>query len=346
MHGSVAALAGDGEWQKRHGSSENCHHERVHRVVALAVPQVVAFDLGIPAMVFDHPDWRGRYTFRTATECPGPVPTTTGFSLLVEEGLEAVAEADTVVVPGYEAPGGVSPDVCEALRAAAGGGARIVSVCTGAFALAAAGLLDGRRATTHWMHAADLARLHPTVDVDPDVLYVAEPPVMTSAGVAAGIDLCLHLVRLDHGAEVAAQVARRMVVAPHRDGGQAQFIRRPPSRAASRAPGLAATCDWAVARLHEPLTVADLAAHAGWSPRTLARRFVDELGTTPLRWLAAQRVLEARRLLESTDLPVDVVARRCGLGSAANLRLHLARDAATTPTAYRRAFRGSAVAVS
>jgi AraC family transcriptional activator FtrA len=185
---------------------------------------------------------------------------------------------------------------------------------------------------------AELARRHPAVRVDPDVLYVADDLVMTSAGVAAGIDVCLHLVRLDHGADVAARVARRMVVAPHRDGGQAQYIRRPLPRVGG---GLAATCDWALGRLDEPLTVTDLAARAGWSPRTLARRFVAETGTTPLRWLSAQRVLEARRLLESTDLSVDQVARRCGLGTAANLRLHLSRDAATTPSAYRRTFRGS-----
>lgn len=309
----------------------------MHRVVALVLPDLVAFDLGIPATVFDHPDWEGRYEFRTATADPGPVATTTGFAILVEQGLDALADADTVVVPGYSPMADPADDVVAALRSAAARGARVVSVCTGAFVLAGAGLLDGRRATTHWMHTAELARRYPAVEVDPDVLYVAEGPVMTSAGVAAGIDLCLHVVRLDHGAEVAARVARRMVVAPHRDGGQAQFIRRPVPRAGE---GLAGTCAWAVSRLHDPLAVADLAAHAGWSPRTLARRFAAELGTTPLRWLAAQRVLEARRLLEATDLPGDEVARRCGLGTAANLRLHLRRDAGTTPSAYRRAFRG------
>jgi AraC family transcriptional activator FtrA len=164
--------------------------------------------------------------------------------------------------------------------------------------------------------------------------------VLTSAGVAAGIDLCLHVVRLDHGEQAAARVARRMVVAPHRDGGQAQYLERPVPRAGT---GLAATCAWALARLGDPLTVADLAAHAGWAPRTFARRFTTETGTTPLRWLAAQRLREARRLLEVSDLPVDQVAARCGLGTAANLRLHLARDAGTTPTAYRRTYRGRPV---
>lgn len=310
----------------------------MHRVVALALTEVVAFDLAIPAQVFGHPDWAGEYTFEVAAPRPGPVATTTGFGVLAGAGLEALDRADTVVVPGYEPHDDPGPPVVNALRRAAAAGTRIVSVCTGAFALAASGLLDGRRATTHWGDADELARRHAAVRVDPDVLYVAEGPVMTSAGVAAGIDLCLHIVRLDHGADVAARVARRMVVAPHRDGGQAQFIRRAVPQAGDG--GLAATCEWATARLDEPLTVADLARHAGWSPRTLARRFADEAGTTPLAWLAAQRVLEARRLLEATDLPVDEVARRCGLGTAANLRLHLRRDAGTTPTAYRATFRG------
>lgn len=223
------------------------------------------------------------------------------------------------------------------MRTAAGRGARVVSVCTGAFALAASGLLDGLRATTHWRDAAELAARHPAVDVDPDVLYVDAGHVLTSAGVAAGIDLCLHLVRSDYGAEAAARIARRMVVAPHREGRQAQYVQRPlPSSGA----GLAATCAWALERLAEPLTVPAMAAHAGWAPRTFARRFLAETGNTPLRWLAAQRLLEARRLLETTDLAVDQVAARSGLGTPANLRLHLARDANTTPTAYRRTYRG------
>jgi len=245
-----------------------------------------------------------------------------------------------VVVPGYTPHTRPAEPVLDALRAAAGRGARIVSVCTGTFALAAAGLLDGHRATTHWRDAVELAARHPTIKVDPDVLYVDAGPVLTSAGVAAGIDLCLHLVRLDHGAEVAARVARQMVVAPHREGGQAQFLERPLPRSG---PGLAATCAWALDRLAEPLTVTALAGHAANAPRTFARRFFAETGSTPLRWLTAQRLLEVRRLLETTDLPVDQVAARCGLGTAANLRLHLARDAATTPTAYRRAYRGRPV---
>jgi len=267
----------------------------------------------------------------------GLVPSTTGFAVQARVGLAELARADTVVVPGYAPYDAPSPAVLAALRRATGRGARMVSVCTGAFALAAAGLLDGRRATTHWRDAAELFARYPAVNVDADVLYVDDDAVLTSAGVAAGIDLCLHLVRNDHGEQAASRIVRRMVVAPYRDGGQAQFVQRPLPASGT---GLAATCAWALKRLTEPLTVADLAGHAGWAPRTFARRFLAETGTTPLRWLAAQRLLEARRLLEATNLPVDQIAASCGLGTAANLRLHLARDAGTTPTAYRRSYRG------
>ena len=228
----------------------------------------------------------------------------------------------------------------DALRAAHARGARVASICTGAFVLAHAGLLDGRRATTHWAHAERLAERYPAVTVDPGVLYVDEGDVLTSAGVAAGIDLCLHLVRRDHGAEVANAVARRIVVAPHRDGGQAQFVEAPVpvadgARARSR------TRAWALERLREPLTVAAMARHAACSERTFARRFRAETGTTPLQWLLGQRVLHARRLLEATDLPVEHVADAAGFGTAASLRAHFRRATATTPLAYRRTFRGS-----
>ncbi len=309
----------------------------MHRVVALAIPHVVAFDLTIPAQVFGDASERDRYEFTVCTERPGAVPTTSGFALDVRWGLTALRRADTVVVPGYGPLATPAPAVLKALRVAAGRGARVVSVCTGAFALAAAGLLDGRRATTHWQDVAELAGRYPLITVDPDVLYVDEGQVLTSAGVAAGIDLCLHILRSDHGAETASLAARRMVVAPYREGGQAQFVQRP---VVTAGPGLAGTCAWAVAHLAEPIGVNDLARHAGWSARTFARRFRDETGTTPLRWLSGQRVLEARRLLETTDLSVDRVAAACGLGTAANLRLHLGRDAATTPSAYRRVYRG------
>jgi transcriptional regulator GlxA family with amidase domain len=265
------------------------------------------------------------------------VPTTTGFSVVVERGLEALGHADTVVVPGFVSNDEPGDDVCDALRRAAARGTRMMSVCTGAFALAAAGLLDGRRAATHWGAAATLAAEHPQVQVDPDVLYVDTGQVITSAGLAAGIDMCLHVLRLDHGAEVAAAVARNMVVPPYRDGGQAQFLTRP---LPAVGPSLASTCEWMVTRLAEPLTIDDMSAHAGWAPRTFARRFLAETGTTPARWLAAQRLDHARRLLETTDLSVDQVAERSGLGTGANLRLHLARRLGVTPTSYRRTYQG------
>lgn len=310
----------------------------MHQVVALALPHVVAFDLSIPAQVFGHEDERGRYSFAVCTLVPGLVPSTTGYAVEVRNGLEALATADTVVIPGYAPFDRPPPDVCDALLSAADRGARMMSVCTGAFALAGAGLLDGRRAATHWRDASDLASRYPAVTVDPHVLYVDEGHVLTSAGLAAGIDLCIHVVRQDHGIEAAATVARRMVVAPYRAGGQAQFLQRPLPPTGI---GLALTCEWMLSRLSEPLTVQHLARRAGWSTRTFARRFLAETGETPLRWLAMQRLYEARRLLESTDLPVDQVAARSGLGTASNLRMHLSRELGTTPTAYRRSYRGS-----
>jgi transcriptional regulator GlxA family with amidase domain len=313
----------------------------MHQVVAIALPEVVAFDLSIPAQIFGHRDAREAYEFTVCAERPGEVPTTTGFSIRAGAGLDAVAGADTVIVPGFMPLDDPSPAVRGALVGAAERGARISSVCVGAFALAAAGLLDGRAATTHWEHAAELAARFPRVRVNPDVLYVDEGQVLTSAGVAAGIDLCLHMVEADHGAAVSGEVARRMVAPVHRSGGQAQFIRHEPP---AGGPSLAATCEWAIAEMQRPLTVADLADHAHFSPRTLARRFVEETGMAPIRWLTLQRLLEARRLLEATDMPVEEVALRCGLGTAANLRLHLGREIGVTPTGYRRAFRERAAA--
>jgi transcriptional regulator GlxA family with amidase domain len=310
----------------------------MHHVVVLALADVVAFDLSTPAQVFGNEP--GRYAFTACGIRAGRVPTTTGFALDVPRGLDAVAEADTVLVPGLRPVRWPPPaEVLAALLAAHARGARVASICTGAFVLAEAGLLDGRRATTHWEHAAQLAERHPAVTVDPGVLYVDEGDVLTSAGVAAGIDLCLHLVRSDHGAEVANAVARRIVVAPHRDGGQAQFVETPLPPAGER--GLAPTRTWAAQRLREPLTVAAMARHAACSERTFARRFRAETGTTPLQWLLGQRVLHARRLLEATDLAVEDVADASGFGTAASLRSHFRRETATTPLAYRRTFRGS-----
>ncbi|CAM5393185.1 GlxA family transcriptional regulator [Streptomyces griseomycini] len=312
-----------------------------HRVAVLVLDDVLPLDLGIPAQVFiavPGAPYRLTLCGRTAR----PVTTAAGFAVTVTAGLEALRGADTVIVPGYaphlrELPA----DVLAALAEAHARGRRLVSICTGAFALAAAGVLDGRKATTHWKYADELAARYPTVSVDPRVLYVDEGQVLTSAGVAAGIDLCLHLVRRDLGARTANEVARALVSAPHRDGGQAQYIKRP---LAPEDPGvsLAATREWAAARLHEPLTVPQLAAHAHMAPRTFARRFVTETGTTPLRWLLAARLDRARELLETTGLAVDHIADRCGLGSPSNLRLHFRRVLGTTPTAYRAAFAATA----
>jgi transcriptional regulator GlxA family with amidase domain len=310
-----------------------------HRVAVLALDPVVAFDLATAVQVLgpNELDDAVRYDVTVCARRAGAVGTTHGYALHAPRGLGAVARADTVIVPGFDPrPGGIDPVVLRALRRAHGRGARIASICTGAYALAAAGLLDGRRATTHWAHAADLARRHPAVRVDPGVLFVDEGDVLTSAGVAAGIDLCLHLVRLDHGAAAANAVARRMVVAPLREGGQAQFVPAPLGDAGGAS--LARTRAWALGRLAEPLRVDALAAHAGYSPRTFLRRFRAETGTTPLAWLHAARIGRARELLESTGLPVEQVASRCGFGSAVALRRHFLAATATTPSAYRRAF--------
>jgi transcriptional regulator GlxA family with amidase domain len=310
-----------------------------HRVAVLAFDGVVAFDLATPPQVFG--STRGYETVVCAAE--PQVTAAHGFGIVPQAGLEALARADTVIVPGVDTSTVVAEPTLDALRAAAGRGARMASICTGAFVLGQAGLLDGRRATTHWHHVEELRSRFPHVRVEPDVLYVDEGDLVTSAGVAAGIDLCLHLVRRDRGAEAANAAARRVVVAPHRDGGQAQFIDRPVPEIG--AAGLQPTREWILTRLHEPLTIEAMAAHAGYAPRTFARRFRQETGTTPLQWLLAQRVDHARRLLEATDLPVEQVAADAGFGTAVNLREHFRRATQTTPTAYRRAF-GSSVAGS
>ncbi len=312
-----------------------------HVVAVVALPAAVAFDLAIPAQVFGHRAEAARYALTVCAAAAGPVPTTTGFDVVAPHGLDALERADTVVVPGFaEVTDPVDPRVLDALRAAHARGARVVSICTGAFALAAAGLLDGRRATTHWRDAPLLAERHPAVTVEPDVLHVdGGDGVMTSAGVAAGIDLALHLVALDHGAERAAAIARRMVVPAVRQGGQAQYVELPlPTGGAA---GLAPTRDWMLGRLAEPLTLAAIAAHAGYSERSLIRRFRAETGLPPLRWLHAQRVEAARRLLETTDRPLEQVAAATGFGTAATLRTHLGRALGTTPSAYRRVWRAA-----
>ncbi len=307
-------------------------------MVTLTPEGCVLLDVAIPVHVFGyHGD--GRYRLTLAGHRRGPVRTSTGVVVQATAGLRALASADTVVVPGYdEVARPPPPPVLASLRAAAARGARLLSICTGAFALAYAGLLDGRRATTHWALAAQLAERFPAVTVDPNVLYVDDGAILTSAGVAAGLDLCLHVVRRDHGAAVAAGIARHTVVAPHRDGDQAQFIPQPITATEQGGTSLLATRGWALDHLHERLDLARLARNAGVSPRTFARRFRAETATTPLQWVLRQRVLLARELLERTDLPIESVAHACGFSTAPHLRRHFTRATGTTPTAYRRAF--------
>ncbi|WP_459649825.1 GlxA family transcriptional regulator [Kitasatospora sp. Ki12] len=308
------------------------------------------YELGMACAVFGipQPELADRwYELRLCAETPdAPAPPRApggfGFSLRAEYGWDALAGADTVIVTSVpeacvtgerELP----PALLAELRRAARAGARLVSLCTGAFALAAAGLLDGRRATAHWAHTADLARRYPDVTVDDGVLYVDDGDVLTSAGVAAGLDLCLHIVRRDLGAHVANQLARKLVVPAHRPGGQAQFVDLavPVADDDSLAPVLA----WATENLERPITTSELAHRARMSPRTFFRRLQAATGTTPLQWLLNQRLARAQSLLEATDLPVEQIGERSGLGSATNLRRHFTARVGVTPTDYRRAFR-------
>jgi transcriptional regulator GlxA family with amidase domain len=334
--------------QKTPHSDQKCERTR-HRVVALCLPGTVAFDLTAPGQAFSlalDSDGKPLYEFTTCSVDGRPVTTTRGFELGgfeigVHAGLGALRRADTVVVPGYYGIFAAPPAAAlSALRAAASRGARVLSVCTGSFALAHAGLLDGRRAATHWAFAEYLEKCFPAIVVDAGVLFVDEGVVLTSAGLSAGIDLSLHVIRADQGAACADRVARHLVAPPHRDGGQAQFFRaaEPPRADPEGGDSLEPTREWARARIAEPLTVAAMARHANVSPRTFARRFRAETGTTPLQWLLSRRVLEARRLLEESDLPVEGVAQRAGFGDAASLRDHFRRATATTPTAYRSTF--------
>lgn len=313
-----------------------------HIVVALLSDLIAPFELGVVHEVFGLERaelGHVAYDLRLAGTGDTPVEVKDGdWTIDTPWRLDAVAAADTVVIPTWRRDGGTRREVLEAVQDAHRRGARIVAVCTGAFLLAEAGLLDGRRATTHWMYAELLAKRHPSVEVDPDVLFVdAGDGLFTSAGTAAGIDLCLHIVRQDHGAETANTIARRMVVPPQRDGGQAQFVANPvPELPADDS--IAVVLDWAAANLDQAIYVEDLARHALLSPRTFARRFKEATGTTPMRWLARQRVLHAQRLLERSDLPVDEVARRCGFGSATALRTNFRRSVGTSPLGYRRTF--------
>jgi transcriptional regulator GlxA family with amidase domain len=311
---------------------------RPHRVAVVASPPASMFNLAVPELLLSKVriDDRPGYTVELCTPDPGVVATTGSAEVVLRAGLEAVERADTVIVAGtgdYQRP---DPRVLAALRDAVAAGKRVASICTGAFVLAEAGLLDGRRATTYWAWTDELASRYPSVRLQPDVLYVQDGTLLTSSGYAAGIDLCLHLVRTDYGAAVANGVARLALVAPVRPGGQAQFTETPlpPENGAS----LTATRAWAMARLDRPLTLGDLARHAAVSVRTLTRRFHAETGLSPLQWLLHQRVERARELLETTTLPVDRIARASGLGTADSLRQHLLRRVGLTPTGYRAAF--------
>jgi transcriptional regulator GlxA family with amidase domain len=281
------------------------------------------------------------YSLSICSVEPGPIKTQIGFSIHADGTLADVALAHTVIVPPIVPPNGgpVDPRIITAIADAHRRGARMVSLCTGAFLLAEAGVLDGRKTTTHWSSADRLAAEYPAVDVDPKVLYVDSDGVLTSAGSAASIDLCLHIVRADYGADIANRVARTLVVPPHRDGGQAQYVSMPLPPEQQDAHSLAHVLTWAQERLNQDLSVQMLAGHAAMSPRTFARRFSELTGSTPHRWLCRQRVLMAQRLLETTDLAVEQIADRCGLGTATNLRLHFRAEIGVSPAAYRRTFR-------
>jgi len=310
--------------------------QHVERVVVLALDGVYPFELGIPSRIFGAAD--GRYEVLTCTVDGRPVRTSADFSVSVEHGPEILETADTVVVAAMATPRiptGLPAEIADAL-ARIRPDARIVSICTAAFVLGAAGLLDGRRATTHWQVVDRFRALYPQVDLDPDVLFVQDGRILTSAGAASGVDICLHIVRTDHGSELANAVARSCVVPPFRDGGQAQFIQQPvPDCGAT---STAATRDWALTRLDESLALNDLARHAGMSLRTFARRFNDEVGLSPGRWLIQQRVARARDLLEASDLSVDQIAGRVGFATGASLRQHLHAAIGVSPQAYRRTF--------
>ncbi|MFI8358972.1 helix-turn-helix domain-containing protein [Streptomyces sp. NPDC085612] len=313
-------------------------------VAVALVDGVAPFELGIFCEVFgiDRSDMGlPVYDFAVCAVEEGPLSVGGGaFAITPAHGPERLEEADLICLPAAkDADRRIYPEpLLAALRRAVDRGARVLSVCSGAYAVGAAGLLDGRRCTTHWMHSAALARRFPRAVVDPDVLYVDEGSVITAAGTASGIDACLHVVRQEHGAEVANIIARRMVVPPHRDGGQAQFIQRPLPRTACDTVG--EVIEWMARHLDEEITVEQLADRAHMSPRTFARRFLQETGTTPYKWVLRQRVLLAQELLESTSETVDAIAGRCGFGNAAALRHHFLRTLGTTPNSFRRAFRG------
>jgi AraC family transcriptional activator FtrA len=313
-----------------------------HAVAIVVYDGVTVFELGVACDVFGA-EWAAMFgvPWYRSFVCgirPGPVTTDSGFQILPAYGLDRIRGADSVIVLPTVSFTRVPAELPDVLRQAHARGSRIMSLCTGAFALAEAGLLDGRQATTHWAECEEFARRYPNVTVDPGVLFVDEGDILTSAGSAASIDLCLHVVRQDHGTEIATQLARQLVVPPQRDGGQAQYIEAPMPEL-DRASLFAGTVSWLQEHLDQPITVEDLAARSAMSPRTFARRFLASTGTTPYQWLVRQRVQLAQRLLEVSDLPIDSVAEKSGFSTAANLRKHFSRAVRTSPQAYRRTFR-------
>ncbi|MFC4494449.1 GlxA family transcriptional regulator [Streptomyces ovatisporus] len=324
-------------------------HDGRHRVAVLVRPGVMPLELGLVHQLFGaakHPeDGRPLYEVATCTLTPGLIRTNADFPVQVTHGTGTLAEAQTVIVPATheedepESAGRLGDALTEALGRIRRPGTRVASICTGAFVLAAAGWLDGRRATTHWKSAGLFRRFFPAVRLDPDVLYTGEDELFTSAGEAAGIDLCLHLIRLDHGAAVANDVARSTVVPPHREGGQAQFIAGPVAHGGGRS-STGAARDWALRNLGRPLSLRELADVESMSVRTFTRRFREETGLTPVQWLTRQRIERARQLLEETDMPVERVAAAAGFGTGASLRQHLHAALGVAPGAYRATFRG------
>lgn len=316
----------------------------VHRITVLLLAPVIGFDAAIPPELFDSasgPDGQPLYEVTVAGLTREPVQGVLGYDIVPGADAGALAGADTVIIPGTRVPGPrtdgtISPQLRAALDLIRPG-TRVVSICTGAFVLAAAGLLDGRPATTHWAHAAEFRALYPQVQLDENRLFVDDGDILTSAGLAAGIDLCLHIIRTDHGVAVANRAAKLAVVASWRPGGQAQFIDHPTPQDGSQS--TSATREWALRNLGTPLDVEQLAAHARMSVRTFNRRFRDETAMSPGAWLIEQRVGRARHLLESTDLAVEDIARRAGLGTGASLRQHIRASIGISPTAYRRTFR-------
>ena len=322
------------------GTRTGSSADRRRKVAVVAYDGMTMFEFGAAYEVFgyDRSDMFGVPWYRFfVCAAERTITVDGGFHLQLDHGLELLRRCDTIIVPPTSHPDRVPPEVLEALRKAHARGARLVSLCTGAFVLAAAGLLDGRRATTHWSDTEELARRFPRVSVDPGVLYIDEGDILTSAGSAASIDLCLHLVRLDFGVEIASRLARRMVVPPYRDGGQAQYIDMP-IPPLDPADLFNETMAWLQQHLGEVVTIADLAARAAMSRRTFARRFVATTGTTPYQWLVRQRLQLAQRLLETTDRSIDVVAETSGFVTAANLRKHFGRVVRVSPQAYRRTF--------